>query len=285
MFMPNNITIVIGYCVALGKAGVEINFTNLVTNLLPTLATFMIFFYGGTIYVMNAISDIEDDRKEKPYRPLPAGKMTQAHALLFAGINLLLSLTGAFNFGGETVFFVFVAFFVINFVYSFVLRPWMSIVVPLIFISVTLPLRLYLGSAIAGYALPWLFYALAYQIYIGLQFMRKVIIQKKIQVRRTFLRLVGCLRDSSKSPLLAAILYVASIVHVPGSMLDIATRSARCIGEGIPARLSDFLPELCIRGFFPVAPRICERAVPDLARSTQQQLGVGVGVGVGARGR
>jgi 4-hydroxybenzoate polyprenyltransferase len=182
MFQPNNITVAIGYAMASAKAGVAFD----VARLLPVLLTFAAIFYGGTIYVMNAVSDIEDDRKEKPYRPLPSGKVGMNHAISFAAVNLLLSLIGAFALGGQKILFIFLTFFGINVLYSFVLRPWMSIIVPLIFISITLPLRLYLGSALAGYDLPWPFYALTYQIYVGLQFMRKVIIQKNMQVRPSF---------------------------------------------------------------------------------------------------
>jgi 4-hydroxybenzoate polyprenyltransferase len=163
----NNVAIVMGYTLSLAKAGGDVSFVSVATTLIPVLLSFATFFYGGSIYVINALSDIEDDKKEKPHRPLPSGKMSVQHAIVFAVVNLGLSFCSAALLGGMKLVSIYAAFLVINLIYSFVLRPWMSIAIPLVFISVTLPLRLYLGTAIAGYELPWPIFALTYQIYIG----------------------------------------------------------------------------------------------------------------------
>ena len=179
----NNVVIVIGYVLASVRAGDDASPGAVANVLLPVLISFATFFYGGAIYVINALSDIEDDKKEKPHRPLPSKKMSVQHATVFALINLALSFTSAYLLAGMQLVQIYVAFLLINLFYSFVLRPWLSITIPLVFISVTLPLRLYMGATISGKGLPWPYFVLTYQIYIGMQFTRKVILQKNIEVR------------------------------------------------------------------------------------------------------
>jgi hypothetical protein len=81
----------------------------------------------------------------------------------------------------------YAAFLAVNTVYSWVLRSW-PITFPLCFITVTSPLRMYMGSVIhGGGALPWPIYALAYQVYVGMQFTRKIILQSKREMSRMWL--------------------------------------------------------------------------------------------------
>ena len=42
------------------------------------------FLTGSGSYAINAVNDIETDKVNKPYRPLPSGRMTREHALKYS---------------------------------------------------------------------------------------------------------------------------------------------------------------------------------------------------------
>jgi hypothetical protein len=260
----NNVAIVMGYTLALAKAGGDVSFFSVVTTLIPVLISFATFFYGGSIYVINALSDIEDDKKEKPHRPLPSGLMSVQHTTAFALINLVLSFASAALLGGMRLVTIYGAFLVINLVYSFVLRPGMSITVPLIFISVTLPLRLYMGTAIADSDLPWPIFLLTYQIYIGMQFMRKVILQNKIDVSNIRFILISPPPHPHTILSPPALQIVAVAVHWRGLLLGVQPRPTGWGRAHLPRHIHSCLSQLCLHRLRPIAPIIHHRAAAGI---------------------
>lgn len=57
----------------------------------------IIFFINCSLNVYNEIQDIEDDRKNKPHRPLPSGEISIKNASNFALFLLLISLFWVFT--------------------------------------------------------------------------------------------------------------------------------------------------------------------------------------------
>ena len=151
-----------------------------------TFASFSTLLYGGSVYVLNAISDVDDDRRRKPHRPLPSGKMGEAHAWCWAALNAALALASAQLLVGPALVKLYLAFLFVNGVYSFGLRNWRGgMAVPLCFITLTSPLRLLMGATVADAAgvpqLPAGMYALAFLVYVSLQFARKIVIQNGVE--------------------------------------------------------------------------------------------------------
>jgi hypothetical protein len=193
-FQKNFIIVVVGYVLSLAMAVDPHNKTvaAMVFDLGLLFVSFNVFFYGGAIYTLNALSDVEEDKKEKPHRPLPSGKISAAHAWCFAATNVAIAVVSAYILHGWQLVRVYGVFLFLNVVYSFALRP-LPIFFPLIFITVTSPLRLYMGAMLAGHDVPSAMYGLAYQVYLGLQFTRKIIIQRKQEMSVGWLVAYGVL--------------------------------------------------------------------------------------------
>ncbi len=172
----NNLMIVLGMAVcdrAPGAPGSRYS-----AEALSLVVCFSAVFYGGGVYVMNAISDYEDDLKEKPHRPLCVGAFAHGHAIAFSCANFAIGGIYGYAVGGWRVAGILSAFFVANVIYSFGLRAMKSPILPCAFITVTSPLRLYLGAVLAGGSLPPEILGMAYLIYLAMQYTRKLIMQK-----------------------------------------------------------------------------------------------------------
>jgi 4-hydroxybenzoate polyprenyltransferase len=92
--------------------------------LLKSIEAFVVFCaLSGVIYLINDIADIEKDRihETKRLRPLPSGRLGVRQAIVAAVVILGLSLAVAWRVGAN-FFFVSIIFFVLNFLYSFVLK-------------------------------------------------------------------------------------------------------------------------------------------------------------------
>lgn len=122
---------------------------------LPLLyMSFNILLYGG-IYTVNALSDLENDKKMKPWRPIPSGKVSVVEACILA-ISLLVAgfCTGYAMFPHSIITELFTCFVVANVTYSFVLKRYDFDVLSTHFIAVTAPLRMLLGATAMGHEPP-----------------------------------------------------------------------------------------------------------------------------------
>jgi hypothetical protein len=171
----NNLLILLGMAVCDRDARLGSPYT--AKNALFILC-FSMIFYGGGVYVMNAVSDYEDDMVEKPHRPLCTGAFTKDHARNFAGINFLLGLGYSYVEYGEEITSILLVFLLANVFYSFVLRGFSNPVFPVACITITSPLRLYLGGRLCGGNVPSAILWMSYAIYLGMQVTRKLIMQK-----------------------------------------------------------------------------------------------------------
>jgi hypothetical protein len=196
-FQTNFVFVVFGYLL-----GVELDPTAIsLLDLAGLFLSFSTFFYGGGIYPLNGISDLEDDRLKKPTRPMPAGKISSAHALAFAAVNLLLGFASAYHLRGMALVRVYAWFLGINTMYSWFLRG-LSIKFALPFITCTGPLRMYMGAVVAQASkLPTAIYTSAYLLYVAIHFTRKVIIQSGTEMSRSWLLVYLVLAAALLSPL------------------------------------------------------------------------------------
>ena len=114
---------------------------------LKSIEAFVVFcVLSGVIYLVNDIADIERDKlhEKKRSRPLPSGRLRVGHAVAAALILGLAALILASRVGIDFLI-VSIVFFVLNFLYSFVLKK----VVLLDVISISLS---FIIRAIAGVA-------------------------------------------------------------------------------------------------------------------------------------
>jgi 4-hydroxybenzoate polyprenyltransferase len=74
-----------------------VNFANLATLML----TSALLYISGM--VLNDCFDIEVDRKERPFRPLPAGKITRKNALIIAVTSMITANVLAFTVGASSL--------------------------------------------------------------------------------------------------------------------------------------------------------------------------------------
>ncbi|MFH1755943.1 MAG: decaprenyl-phosphate phosphoribosyltransferase [Candidatus Latescibacterota bacterium] len=112
---------------------------------LKSVEAFLIYcLLSGMIYLINDITDIENDKhhERKKTRPLAAGKITVVRAVMAAVVGSALGLILAHNVG-QAFFLVTCAFFAFNILYSFVLKS--IVLLDVMSISISFILR-----AIAG---------------------------------------------------------------------------------------------------------------------------------------
>lgn len=76
-------------------------------------------YAAGVIF--NDIADRQTDRKERPNRPIPSGKITQRNAILLALLLIVISITVSYFISVATLIIVFVLITSI-FLYDFVLK-------------------------------------------------------------------------------------------------------------------------------------------------------------------
>lgn len=120
------------------------------------LAFFLFSLVSGCVYLINDISDIDEDRKhpKKKYRPLPSGKITIMQAKFFFLIIFAFSIGISFwlniNFG-----FIALLYFSINVLYTFYLKH--VVLLDVLFISFGFVLRAIAGAVVINVQIsPWL---------------------------------------------------------------------------------------------------------------------------------
>ena len=126
----------------------------LVGKLAALYVSFNLLLYGG-IYTVNAIVDVEEDRRLKPWRPLATGAITVGRARLLAILLLSTGFASGWLLGPvPAIPRIFAAFVGVNAVYSFCVRPLASQTAASHFAALTAPLRLALGAALVGGGAP-----------------------------------------------------------------------------------------------------------------------------------
>ncbi len=119
-------------------------------KLLQSLYAFFIFsFAASSIYILNDIIDVEDDKAhpEKKSRPIAAGKISKNTAYFLSLIFLLASLTGAFLINIQLLLII-IAYISLNILYSIKLKH--IAIVDVTIIAVGFVLRVFAGGESSG---------------------------------------------------------------------------------------------------------------------------------------
>jgi|MDTC01.2.fsa_nt_gb 4-hydroxybenzoate polyprenyltransferase len=144
---------------------------SLIQSLLVLYFSFNILMYSG-LYTMNDIADIKSDKKHplKSKRPLPTKKISIKEASIFSFSFVLLGLVISY-FYFDIIFYFFLAFILLNVIYSFAARniPYAE----LIFNSATYPLRFAMGIAMVGSSMNYSLVASVFLVAFGISAMRR----------------------------------------------------------------------------------------------------------------
>ena len=133
------------------------NLTNTVLFGKSFLAFVIFCLLSGSVYIVNDILDIENDRKHprKCKRPLPSGKISVPSAFVFAVLLTLVSLVLSFLCLGKLFFLVAIAYFILIIFYSTVFKH--IVIEDVLTIALGFVLRAVAGTvAIQVYFSPWL---------------------------------------------------------------------------------------------------------------------------------
>ncbi len=137
---------------------------DLLLKLLLLYFSFNFFLYGG-LYTLNGISDYQEDKLLKPGRVLPSGKISIPTAQIICVILLLLGFITGYLLLDTVGLLLYTVFVVFNLVYNYLLRNIKYIGV--LFISLTIPMRVYLGSIASGQDIPFLIYLGFYLFFLS----------------------------------------------------------------------------------------------------------------------
>jgi decaprenyl-phosphate phosphoribosyltransferase len=119
-------------------------------------ALFAAFAFGcasAAVYFVNDVADVERDRRHpvKRHRPIAAGQLPKAHALVLAGICVVLALATGFEIAAPLLTAMAAAYLAISFLYSMVLKH--IPVIEVVFVASGFLLRV-LGGAAATHVRP-----------------------------------------------------------------------------------------------------------------------------------
>ena len=151
--------------------------------ILICMAFFAFSFIASSIYIINDLSDLENDKlhSEKKNRPIASGKISIKTARLFIAILFVLSLL--FNTIVNKSFFnlsllYLMIYFVLNILYSLFIKK--VAIIDIIFLASFYILRIYYGAAIFDIGVSkWLFLTiLSFSLFICLN-KRKFDLNKK----------------------------------------------------------------------------------------------------------
>lgn len=126
-------------------------------SLIATSLTFFLFsILASSIYIINDIFDIEEDRKHplKKNRPLANGSISISSAIVLSALLSLISLALAF-FINLAVFKILFIYFILNILYSLKLKH--ISIVDIFIIAIGFVLRLFAGAnSMKLYLSPWI---------------------------------------------------------------------------------------------------------------------------------
>ncbi len=166
--------------------------TDLLLKLLLLYFSFNFLLYGG-LYTLNSISDYQEDKLLKPGRVLPSGKISITTAKIICGILLLSGFVTGYLLLNTVGLLLYTVFVVFNLVYNYLLRNIKYI--GILFISLTIPLRVYLGSTLSGQDIPLLIYLGFYLFFLSHHISKKNMENSshKIPVRLVYIFFIGML--------------------------------------------------------------------------------------------
>ena len=111
--------------------------------------SFLLFIAFGTlsssVYILNDYFDIENDRKHKTkkFRPLASGRLSRPEAFSLFLFLLVITFLLALQFS-SSIHFVFLAYFIINILYSIWLKT--EVIVDILIIAIGFLLRVLAGA-------------------------------------------------------------------------------------------------------------------------------------------
>ena len=130
--------------------------TGLLTSNLLTFALFCLT--SSSIYIINDIVDIEKDRAHptKKFRPLPSGKITVSAALVCCAIIVAAVAVISYNYLDIRITGIYLLYFVMNILYSFILKN--IVIIDVMTITLGFVLRVASGGYATGVQVStWLF--------------------------------------------------------------------------------------------------------------------------------
>lgn len=113
---------------------------------------------SSSVYIINDLIDINKDRlhPSKQYRPIPSGKINISEAIILSLLLLLGSVLISLVFVNLSFLWVILAYFVMNLLYSTMLKR--IVILDIMIIAIGFLMRAYAGAvAIEVSASPWLF--------------------------------------------------------------------------------------------------------------------------------
>jgi 4-hydroxybenzoate polyprenyltransferase len=133
------------------------------------LAFFSFSLLASFIYVINDLCDIENDRKHpvKKNRPLASGQIKIWQALIAAGVCLAGAACIFIGISSKYALFVWIAYLVLNILYSRVLKK--IVIVDIALLAAFYVLRAYYGAVVTGIQISsWFFLTLiTMSLYLG----------------------------------------------------------------------------------------------------------------------
>jgi 4-hydroxybenzoate polyprenyltransferase len=132
------------------------NLFNKILFLKVTAGFFLLCFAASSIYIINDINDVKEDRHhpEKKSRPIASGEITVEFAAAISAILMLFSLAGSF-FINTGFFLIITAYIAMNLLYTFKFKY--VVILDLFIVAAGYVLRAAAGALIINVAIsPWL---------------------------------------------------------------------------------------------------------------------------------
>jgi 4-hydroxybenzoate polyprenyltransferase len=143
-------------------------------NVLASLAlAFLAFgFLASAVYLINDLSDIENDRahQSKRFRPIASGELSIPVAG-FASIVLLMIASFAGVFVGIQFVLVLLGYFVLTITYTFLLKK--LLIIDVVTLAVLYTLRVVAGGVAVGIPVSFWLLAFSFFIFLSLSFLKR----------------------------------------------------------------------------------------------------------------
>lgn len=132
------------------------------------IAFFAFSFMASTIYILNDIKDVEEDREHptKRNRPIASGAISKKTALFILPICFLTSLGLAYFLQSKEVFVLLLSYFVLNLAYTFYLKK--IAILDIVLVASFFLLRLFVGGFATGIILSKWIVLMVFLLALGL---------------------------------------------------------------------------------------------------------------------
>lgn len=130
------------------------SFTNATNNISVVVAFILFCMIASSIYVLNDLLDIEEDRKhpKKSSRPLASGEVSEKNGYTIFLVLSTISLICAYLFS-PSLFFVLLIYFILNILYSIRLKH--IAILDIFIIATGFVLRLFAGASVTDITLSY----------------------------------------------------------------------------------------------------------------------------------